>query len=643
MLLAQLSLLAQDTTEVLMTVNGRAITAQEFVQAYTKNQALVKDASKNDIDKYLQLYKIYKLKVARAYDLKLDRNEVFQKDLANYRRQLSRKYISRGEVTDQLIAEAYERTVTEINARHILFKLDQDASPSDTLKVYNQALAIKHAIENGASFTALAKKHSADPSVTKNEGEMGFFGAFKMVYPFESAAYNTPLGKLSNPIRTQFGYHLIEPLAKRKNKGKRVAAHILVTKKSVSAHTTPEKTINELYERVLSGESFKDLALQYSADKHSAQKGGQINPFAKGQLRSSVFEDKVFELDTIGAITVPFKTVFGWHIAKLISKEEIAEFDKLAPELSKRIRNSSRGNIISSALSQKLRKKYNLSIDSTAIHYFNQLVTKEVLNKKWKLEQPLQGGGAPLFAFRDTTITYLDAAKFLEKRQRKEVSITSVSRFVSRQLSSFLDVVVRDYYAAHLETEHPEFASVMREYKEGLLLFEVMQKEVWDKAAADLKGQKQYFNSHKKDFMFPKRMRLVTFSATDKKQLDVANELYLSGKSLTEIENIFRKEKKGKLFSQNQLLALTDARIPKLLKPKAGQEYINIRENRYDLYYVVEVFEGRQKKFNEAVSEVSNLYQQLEEKKYVEKLLDTAQISVNKEVLAEIKSNLANQ
>src|SRR5690606_12047347 len=205
-----LSFAQQTKKEVLFTINENPYYTDEFVRVYNKNLDLVKDDSQKDLDNYLNLFIGYKLKVNRAYELGLQNNRKYQLELKNYREQLSKNYHLDKEVTDELVEEAYNRLQKEVKASHILFMLDENASPADTLRVYNKAMEIRAKALAGEDFGKLAQQYSEDKSAKENYGELGYFSAFRMVYPFETGAYTTPKGEVSKPVRSRFGYHIIK-------------------------------------------------------------------------------------------------------------------------------------------------------------------------------------------------------------------------------------------------------------------------------------------------------------------------------------------------------------------------------------------------------------------------------------------------
>ncbi|HET8887049.1 MAG TPA: peptidylprolyl isomerase [Salinimicrobium sp.] len=483
--------------KVLFSVEGEPVYAEEFLNVYNKNQDLVEVKSERNIDEYLQMFIDYKLKIKAAEALGLDANPEFQREFLGYRNQLAKKFMTDSHVTDALVHEAYERTIEEVNAAHILLLLEEDATPSDTLEVYNRAIELRKKIINGGDFAALAKQFSEDPSVRKNAGELGWFSAFKMVYPFEDAAYKTEVGTISMPVRTNFGYHLIKVNDKRKSRGEVVVAHIMVADKE---NVNAEKKINQIYSELKESDDFENLAIKYSDDKATAEKGGRLKRFGAGELNSPEFEDLAFNLKTPGEISEPFKTQYGWHIVKLIEKYPIASFAETQRFLEDKVRKDSRSRVITEAFVQKLKNDYKIGGNSKSLEYFEDLIEEKNsdLNLSADEEQDLKE--KVLVKVRDTSLTYFDFYKFYKLKNLKSDKDSNVNVLMKQWHDDYINNFILEYHQNHLEAENSEFASIAKEYKEGLLLFELMEDKIWNAAKQDSIGLEKFYQDHKSQY-----------------------------------------------------------------------------------------------------------------------------------------------
>ena len=335
-LFAVVSLSAQQSRDVLLTIDGKPVYADEFERVFSKNLSIIEEEQQQDVDEYLDLFIDYKLKVIEAEDLQLDTLPTFTGEYNIYKKQLARKYINQSEVSEKLVEEAYKRMQQEVNASHILFNLKPDASPEDTLEVYNKALEVRKEILNSdKNFAQLARKYSDDPSARQNGGDLGWFGVFNMVYPFETGAYETEIGDISMPVRSKFGYHLIKVNDKRENEGEVTIAHIMIEDKNNEEEA--KERIEDLYKKLQEGAAFEDLAKQFSDDRNSARREGKLDRFGSGKLNSEVFEKKAFSLTKAGQVTEPFETQYGWHIIKLIDRFPIPSFNEMRGELEKKV------------------------------------------------------------------------------------------------------------------------------------------------------------------------------------------------------------------------------------------------------------------------------------------------------------------
>ena len=325
---------------VVMSIDGKPVTQTEFLQIYTKNNPNP-SFDKDSLDRYMELFQVFKLKVAEAEALGYDTLPRLKKELEGYKKQLALPYLIDSVQNQNMVTEAYNRTATEVRCSHILIKLDPNASPKDTLAAYNRLLGLKARIEKGEDFASVAKSKngSEDPSVVNNGGDLGYFTAFQMVYPFEEKAYNTPVGQVSDPFRTRFGYHILKVTDKRPARGTIRVAHIMIATGREATQETrmnAEKKINEIYDSLVAGAAWDKMVSAYSEDANSTKKAGELPAFGSGTSQRMVleFEDAAFALKEVGQISKPVKTQYGYHIIKLT---EIAGkdqgYDALKPQI----------------------------------------------------------------------------------------------------------------------------------------------------------------------------------------------------------------------------------------------------------------------------------------------------------------------
>ncbi|HLT53554.1 MAG TPA: peptidylprolyl isomerase, partial [Flavobacteriaceae bacterium] len=385
--------------ETLFTIDKEPVYASEFIRVYKKNLDLVKDESQKDVDEYLKLFINYKLKLKEAYALELDKKPSYSRELNNYKKQLAKNFLTDTKVTDDLIQEAYERTVNEVNASHILVRLQETATPEDTLKAYNEILKLRErAIKEG--FENVQKEvHNGQ---TLFGEDLGYFSAFKMVYDFETAAYNTAVGDVSQPFRTRFGYHIVKVHDKRKSRGEVTVAHIMVVNQKDGAEVEDaEERIQDIYQKLQQGEDFEALAKQFSDDKSSASAGGKLQPFSGGQLTSPEFESEAFGLKEIGDVTKPFETNFGWHIVKLYEKKPVPDFEALKPELEVKVKRDSRSQLINTSLINTLKTRYK--VEQPDLSYFESILDDSYFSRNWKLPEGFRAD-EPLVVIGNKTI-----------------------------------------------------------------------------------------------------------------------------------------------------------------------------------------------------------------------------------------------
>ena len=329
------------TETIVLRVGNDNVTLEDFEHVFRKNN---KDSvtTTEALDAYMELFVNFKLKVLEAEALGMDTVAAFQKELAGYRNQLARPYMVDSELLSELVEEAYERKSTEVRASHILISVAPDASPADTLLAWNRIQTLRDRVIHGDNFgeVARSKGGSEDPSVANNGGDLGWFTAFQMVYPFECAAYETAEGDVSDVVRTRFGYHILKVTGKRKARGEVQVAHIMVRMPRTASKnqvTNAEGRMMEVKRLLMNGEAFESLAMKYSEDPSTANKGGVLPWFGTGKMVED-FEEAAFAMSEVGDIAGPVRTDYGFHLIKLLDKKTLPTLDESRRELSKKVR-----------------------------------------------------------------------------------------------------------------------------------------------------------------------------------------------------------------------------------------------------------------------------------------------------------------
>ncbi|MEM9679766.1 MAG: peptidylprolyl isomerase [Bacteroidota bacterium] len=622
---------AQGQEAILLKVDEQPVLASEFLRVYNKNLDLVKDDSQKDIDTYLELFINYQLKLAEARRLGLDNDAKYKREFQNYKRQLTKNYLSESKVTEALVQEAYDRMSYDVNAVHILVKLD--ANVTDTLSPYNTLLDYrKRVLEEG--FEAVkADVHNGQTIFAE---DLGYFSAFKMVYDFETMAYKTEVGEVSMPFRTDFGYHIVKVMDKRPSRGTMTAAHIMVALKQKDSLLDPEQRINEIYKKLNQGEDFESLAKQFSDDKSSARKGGQLASFKSGQLSSVTFEDVAFELKGDGDISKPFKTQYGWHIVKRINKKDIEPFKEAKPLLENRVKRDSRSKLINSAMVYELKSKYSIKEDSEFMSYFQTIVPDTYFMRSWNVPDDFTAEKV-ILSINDTNYDYSAFGKHLKSVQRKYVNKRiPVKTLLKKEYEAFFENKVLQYREDNLELENEEFANILKEYRDGLLLFDLMEKEVWNKAAQDSVGLENFYSKNSGSYIWKDRVELIMASSAKEFVIkDVAKSL--QSNSVEEIKVKVNTEGQQNVIFTTGTYNVDDSKLPEDLEVKEGISKVYFHNNLYHVVNITKVLPSRIKTLEEAKGNVINDYQEEIEADWIADIKSRFKVEVDDKVLKAIK------
>ena len=502
-----------DADKILMTIHDRQITLDEFERIYKKNNSSTA-LEQQTVEEYLDLFINFKLKVIEAEELGMDTTQRFIKEFNGYKQQLAKPYLSDTEEVDALVQEEFERPKKEINASHILIRTNAEAPPEDTLRAFNKAIEIRDRILAGEDFGTVAKATSDDPSAKTNAGVLGWFTVFRMVYPFENGAYQTEKGKLSWPVRTRFGYHLIKVNDIRPARGNVRVSHIMImTPEGMNdeLRTDAKKRIQMLYDSIQSGMDFAEIARKYSEDGGSAARGGELPWFGTGRMVAP-FEDASFALANIEDISEPIQTSFGWHIIKLLEQKKFDDFETVQADLRANVTKSDRNAYSKKALVERIKRSNNFTENRESLYPFYTVVDTSIFYRNWDVSKAA-GLNEVLFTIGDRSVTQQDFASYLAEKQA--ATKKNIQVFVDNHYEKFIEVEVLQYEEDQLPGKYPEFKHLIQEYHDGILLFDLTDQMVWSKAVEDSVGMEAYYADNRSNYMWEKRLDATLFTCRD--------------------------------------------------------------------------------------------------------------------------------
>ena len=480
---------AQVENNILFKVNDSLVYVDEFNRVYNKNIDLIDENNQKDFESYLELFINYKLKLAEAYDLGLQNDPKYNRELKKYVKQLQKTYLTDTQTENKFLREAYERTKYEVNVSHILIRIDEN--DNDTINAYNKLNSLRSSFLH-SSINNFKNSHQEDKELIIEN--LGYFSAFKMIYKFENMAYKTSVGEVSMPFRTRFGFHILKVNDKRPSLGEVSVGHIMTYKDKPNAY----EKITNILDSLNKGISFEYLAKKYSDDQNSSYKGGRLNPFYSGQISSISFENAAFELDKKNNISKPIETKYGWHIIKFYSKKNIKKFDEIKYELLNKLKRSSRFSIVSDSFYDYLMNKYGLNYQNNNLDYFISILDPSYFKGEWSVPKSIKEEKI-LIKISDKNLKYIDFAKFLQDNQRKS-KIKEYDKTIYDQYRMFLRKNILEVYKNNLERDNADYRFIVQEYREGLLLFNLMQEKIWTVKDSDSTKLKIFFNENKNKY-----------------------------------------------------------------------------------------------------------------------------------------------
>jgi len=618
------------TAQDVLTIDGHKISLDEFKNVFYKNNNNT-ELTKEYLDEYMQLFVNFKLKVKEANELGLDTVTSFINELDGYRVQLTKPYLRNKEFDENMLEEAYDRMKKDIKASHILISVNEKASKKEEKDAYNKILDIRSSIlANTISFADAANKNSDDKSALSNYGNLNYFTAFMMVYDFESAAYSTEIGDISMPVRTKYGYHIIKVTDKRDASGEVKVAHIMFKvglgsdeKKSDEA----KEKINKVKELLNNGDNFSDVAERFSEDRSTAVKGGVLPAFGVGKMVPE-FEKVAFGLKNIGDISAPFRTEYGWHIIALLERKEISSFEDIKSELKRKIESDSRIELSNKALFAKLHKTYKVTNNPAVYNAFRMKAANFV--NKGKFSSPIDDDNK-LFSINGQKIKISSFVNYILSNQ-------TVGSDIDKMYIDFVDEKLLEYEESQLESKYPEYKALLQEYRDGILLFDLTNTKVWNKAIEDTVGLQIFYTANSSNYIWENRVDATIYScinlATAKR---VKRALYKKHRGnftdveiLTETNNIaplsLQINSKKFVNGENEYIDAVNWKVG-----IAGD--IKTEDGSYVIVDIHEVLPSGIKAFDQTRGKVISDYQNALEQDWITSLRNKYNVSINKEVL----------
>lgn len=681
---------AQTSSEpVVMTINGKSITKAEFEAVYKKNNGKEVKNNPKSVKEYVELFSLFKSKVYEAEALGLDTLSTFKTELGGYRKQLAAPYLTDKNTNENLLTEAYDRMQWEVRASHILIRMDDSALPKDTLEAFTRVTLIRNTIlgkmptaaeianydkllkntteiskqlkgkdstvykvkiasvrnladyyKNAKDkFQDIAPKTSDDGSVVDNKGDLNYFSALDMVYPFENAAYNTKVGDVSGIIRSKFGYHIMKVYDKRKSRGEITVAHIMIklAKDASEQDKANAKTkILELKEK-LKTSTFEEIARQFSDDKQSSDRGGQLAPFKGGRLPAE-FENAAFQLKNNGDVSDPVQTVYGWHLIKRLDLKTIASFDEMKSELKSRVSRDSRSQMGRTALIARVKKEYNFKENLKNRDELSKVLDSTYLQATWKATRANKLGNKEIINLGGKSFTQNDFAKYLES-QITFRSPTDITELMKSMYKTWSDEVVVAYEDALLESKYPDFKNLLREYRDGILLFDLTDQKVWSKAVKDTSGLKDFYEKNKNNYLWQERADVTTYKCLNEKIAKEVRKMLKAKKDDKAITDAINKSSQLNLSIENvTYLKGENKDVDANWKQGLAEADIkDAKENKVLILNVNKITPKTPKQLNECRGMVTADYQSYLENTWLEYLKKKYVVTLNNDVLSTIK------
>jgi len=633
-------MIEKSSAQTLLQYGDETISKEEFLRAYRKNNHSGK-ATERAYRDYLELYTRYKLKVKAAYDMKLDTLSSQITERQNFRNQSVERYMNDEASLNKLIREAFIRSQHDIHLAHIFVAIPKTALPADTLRAYKKAKEAFAALKNGREFNATAVEYSEDPFAKKNYGDLGWITVFSLPYELENLAYRTPPGNFSTLYRGRNGYHIFKNLGERKALGKMRAAQILLVfpfNSTDSAKAEVKRRADSIYEALIKGASFSELARKFSGDNLSYQTGGEMPEFGVGRF-DPAFEKAAFGINKDGRISQPLASTFGYHIIKRLGRKQVATelSNETVESLKQQVINDSRMEgskkvLLRRILEQTQLRRYPVN-ENNLMDY-----TEAFLDNKPLPNNPGMDSLTRLFSLakKDYTVkNWLDYRKAI-----KNIPGLYNGKSFRDLMDQYLQTIALDYYRNHAEEYNKDFAFQLKELKEGNLLFEIMQRTIWDRASSDSVGLKDFYEKHKNNYWWGPSANAIIFTCSSER---AAAEITQSLKRNIGGWKMRVDSSNGQIQADSGRFELSQLPLPDRNLLQAGQ-FTSLVKNQSDnsvtVAYIIKTYMERSpRNFKDARGFIINDYQIFLENKWIAELKKKYPVKLNETVFRSLPMN----
>ncbi|MDH7516725.1 MAG: peptidylprolyl isomerase, partial [Bacteroidota bacterium] len=443
---------------------------------------------------------------------------------------------------------------------------------------------------------------------------------------FDEAVYSLRPGEIyPRPVRTLFGYHIVKLLDRRPTRGEIEVSHILVRipsdkpEDSLAAYAK----IASILDTLRKGGDFAELARRNSEDAVSGERGGNLGWVGRRRFVPP-FELAAFELP-VGGTSGIVRTTFGYHIIKVTGERHAPPFEEARQEL-KQIYQRYGYEEDNRAFIRSIEEKHGMRIVDSTIERVAALIdtTATTAVGGWSSALTPEVLNLPLVEFRQGAMRVGEAVETIDRN--RDLQSKPLNRSGLRDLAGILgqkEAFARE--TADLETRYPEFGELMKEYREGVLLFRAEQEAVWNRVTVRDSALRVYWEEHRGEFRWPDRVRFREIFVTSDSLGKVLRDSLNLGVDFGELasrhtQRAGYREKGGDWglqgVSANELAQKAMTMQPGWIEGPFRHQY------GWSIIRMEGREAAREKTFEEAQSEVSSKFQEYEHKRLEREWID---------------------
>jgi len=590
-----------DEPKHVATILGQPVTLNELQVGFSGNP----DSNSVNVDElrdFLPSYIDYRLKIREGRQLGYFEDPDILAEYRTFAKESAKKQWINRDIEDRILDTFIKRSKKELLAYHILITA-QNPDYEESREIKKQLSAAKKEILNGAEPDSVNVKYSSIENGNYAGGPLPWITAGRTVKSFEDVLYSLDVGEVSEPFQTQFGFHIIYLMDTRPRTPERHVSHLFVAKQG---NENPEQLSAQALDSLKSGVEWSEVVNEFSDDRRTASRNGEIGWVGYGMQFPEVFVDNVMDVAVDSLFSDILEMDYGFHIVKVDSVRNFSDNKSLQDYAENELNRLGR-------LQPGEEELYELLTEYGNFQLFDEAFDN-MANYLSGATDSLQNNSV-IAEFNDKPILSGQFIEFYNQEADESRSIlTAFEQYKNRVIELNLIDLTKERFN--------DYRFEMDQFLNGLVVFKINEEFLWNPDAADEQLMKNHFEQNRSEFVTEETITYYRITAaTDSVISTVRDSLVYHGNPETvreTFDDVIVRE--GTATDRNPELFQTLKQVG-----SGNASHIEDNETWHQFYFVTNIEPMRPMSFEEAKTDIFNEVRELHEHNYLQELREKYQ------------------